>query len=165
MCAFHFRIIRNSDNNIQRSRYIDWKHISCRIFEYLPRQWTPAKNQPISRLTRQGDRAEQLLFTLLSQFCSNEFDLFNEFFLKWMSNLSSLTLITCKLTPSSSDLVTAMATASKLLFTMRPLHVWGRSFASFHSEVSSVTNPLIGQEIDKQPIKRQVSYDDSKSSQ
>ena len=29
------------------------------------------------------------------------------------------------------------------------------------SEVSFVTNPLIGQEIVKQPIKRQVSYDGS----
>ena len=40
-----------------------------------------------------------------------------------MSNLSSLASITCKLTPSTSNLGKVEATASKLLFTMRPVAI------------------------------------------
>ena len=43
-----------------------------------------------------------------------------------MKNSSFLTSITYSLTPSMSNMVNAIATASKLLFTMRSLHVRGR---------------------------------------
>ena len=74
-----------------------------------------------------------------------------------MSNLSSLASITCKLTPSTSNLVDAMAMASKQLFTMRSLHVWGRwYFESFRAR-AFVSDSLIGYEIDVRPIKNTVS--------
>ena len=52
-----------------------------------------------------------------------------------MSNSSSLTSITCKLTPSTSNLDKVEATASKLLFTMRSLHFWGRCLYVVISDV------------------------------
>ena len=92
-------------------------------------------------------------------FVQKEFGLFNKYFLTWMQKSSFLTSITYTLTPSMINLVGATATASKQLFTMRSLHIWGHSFASFCTEVSFVTDPLIGQEINLQPIKTQISYD------
>ena len=58
--------------------------------------------------------------------------LFVKYFLKWMWKLTFLTSFTYSLPPSTSNLVDPMATASKQLFTMRSLYVWGRcSFESF----------------------------------
>ena len=74
-----------------------------------------------------------------------------------MWNSSSLTSIIYKLTPSTSNLVDAMAMASKQLFTMRSLHVWGRwYFQSFRAR-AFVSDSLIGYEIDIRPIKNTVS--------
>ena len=108
-------------------------------------------------------RAAMAAVSCWPHFCSKRFGLFNKYFLTWMQKSSFLTSIAYTLTPSIINLVGAIATASKQLFTMRSLHIWGRSFASFYTEISFVTDPLIGQErqeISLQPIKRQVSYDD-----
>ena len=85
-----------------------------------------------------------------------------------MSNSSSLASITSRLTPSTTNLGKVEAMASKLLFTKRSLHVWGRSFIdryallfwNFESHASTIVvlDPLIGQEIGRQPIKNTVSY-------
>ena len=82
-----------------------------------------------------------------------------------MSNSGFLTSNTCRLTPSNSNLGKVEATASKLLFTMRPLQLWGRSFEErmlvvFWEDLSwaFVTDSLIGYEIGKQPIRNTVSY-------
>ena len=68
-----------------------------------------------------------------------------------MSNLSSLASITCKLTPSTSNLGKVEATASKLLFTWRPNEIGGQR-GRFVSE------RLIGQDVSVQPIRNVVSF-------
>ena len=53
------------------------------------------------------------------------FEIIHKYFLKWTWKLTLLTSFTYSLPPSMSNLVNAIATASKQLFTMRPIHVWG----------------------------------------
>ena len=65
------------------------------------------------------------------QFVSKWIWLFNKYFLILTLKLTFLTPFTYSLTPSTFNLVNAIATASKQLFTMRSLHTWGRSFSSF----------------------------------
>ena len=95
-------------------------HISCRIFEFL--KLAPKTSQYLA------DRAAVSCCICPMHFCIKVFGFFNKYIFKRMWNSSFLTSITYSLTPSMSNLVNVIATASKLLFTMRPLHAWGRSF-------------------------------------
>merc|ERR1712045_1099632 len=76
------------------------------------------KNSPISGCC--GSR--QLLTTLLFKIFKGTSGFSLNIFLKWVQKSSFLTSITYSLTPSTSNLINAIATASKQLFTRRPLH-------------------------------------------
>ena len=115
------------------------------------------QNQPKTGLTRQGNGQNSCCLHFCFTFVQIDFEIFDEYFLKWTWILSSLTSITYRLTPSISNLFDAMAMASKQLFTMRSLHVWGRwYFQSFRAR-AFVSDSLIGYEIDIRPIKNTVS--------
>ena len=88
-------------------------HISCRIFEFL--KLAPKTSQYLA------DRAAVSCCICPMHFCIKVFGFFNKYIFKRMWNSSFLTSITYSLTPSTSYLVNAIATASKLLFTMRSL--------------------------------------------
>ena len=85
---------------------------------------SPPKTAHI-KADRQADCAKQLLFTLLFHFCSKDFDIFSEYFLKWMWNLSFLTSITYSLTPSLLNLVRVEARWLMVRFTWRSNEIWG----------------------------------------
>ena len=76
-----------------------------------------------------------------------------------MQKSSFLTSITYSLTPSTKNLVQVEVHGLQTAIYYEANSCL-RSFVMLSiSEVSFVTNPFIGQEIGKQPIKRQVSYD------
>ena len=139
-----------------------WYHISRRIFKYLPGPWTPAKNQPKTGPTRQGNGQNSCCLHFCFTFVQIDFEIFDEYFLKWMWILSFLTSITYSLTPRTSNLVnveanglqTAVYCVLNFLFEV-VVSVLGCDWI-FRSQFISVD--LIGQEIDKQPIKNTVSY-------
>ena len=68
---------------------------------------------------------QTILSAVVTLLLTKDFGLFDDYFFKQTWNLTFLTSFTYSLTPSTFNLVDAIATASKRLFTMRPLHVWG----------------------------------------
>ena len=112
-------------------------HLSCKFFEKVNLLPKTSQNGP-----------GQLSISCWLHFCWKLIWYFHEYFLKWMSNSGFLTTITYTLTPSTSNLVDAMAMASKQLFTMRSLHVWGRCYFESFRARAFVTQPPIWREID-----------------
>ena len=114
--------------------------------------------QPISRSTSAGqlDRTA-VVYTFVSILFKNTLH-FQWVFLKIDVKFGFFDLNYYGLTPSTSNLVDAMAMASKQLFTMRSLHVWGRCYFESFRARAFVSDSLIGYEIDTRPIKNTLSY-------
>ena len=103
--------------------------------------WICHQKRPKRRLNWQGGGRTAWHISCWLHFRSIKIWDFFPYFLKWTWKSSSLTSLTCSLSPSMFNLVGAIATTSKLLFTMRPivfevvrsLHSYFRSLPSFRA--------------------------------
>ena len=88
------------------------------------------QNQPKTGLIGQGNGQNSCCLHFCFTFVQIDFEIFDEYFLKWMWILSLLTSITYSLTPSTLNLGNIVAMTSKHRFTMASISLL-RSFVCF----------------------------------